>query len=62
MPNFTQIWWNIKDIYGQNLIMPLQKNMPYNASIIKRVIYEQQHYVEIICTDWMQNVQNAGKI
>jgi len=42
--------------------MPLQKNMPYNASIIKRVIYEQQHYVEIICTDWMQNVQNAGKI
>ena len=40
--------------------------MPYNAPIVMQVTYEQQHYVETICTEfypnWMQNVQNAGKI
>lgn len=46
--------------------MPLQKNMPYTASIIMQVIYEQQHYVETISIkfypNWIQNVQNASKI
>jgi len=46
--------------------MPLQRNMPYTASIIIQVICEQQRYVETICTtfypNWMQNVQNAVKI